>query len=130
MKFLLAVLLLLLVPLGVPAKSPDTEAAKIQELIASVEHLRGAVFIRNGSEYDNRKAAEHLRLKWKNAGKRVRTAEDFIRLCASQSYLSGQKYRIRFADGHSELSGDYLHQQLQRIESTAKPKPVIAGSGQ
>lgn len=129
MKFLLAVLLFLLLPLGVAAKSPDTEAAKIQELIASVESLRGAVFIRNGTEYDSKKAAEHLRLKWKNAGKRVSTADDFIRLCASQSYLSGQKYRIRFADGHSEFSGDFLHQQLQRIESPVKPKPVIAGSG-
>jgi hypothetical protein len=75
------------------------ETAKIRYLIVSVETLEGAQFLRNGNPYDARAAADHLRLKLKTAGDRVKTADDFIRLCGSQSSLSGEKYRIRFADG-------------------------------
>jgi hypothetical protein len=75
------------------------EADRIRQLIAAVETLQGAVFIRNGVEYDAKAAADHLRLKLKAAGDRVKTAEDFIRLCASRSSVTGWAYRIRLADG-------------------------------
>ena len=94
-----------------------TEAAKIQALISTVEKSKGLVFIRNGSSYDPVQAASHLRMKWKNAGKRVRTAEDFIRYCATGSSMSGKPYRIRFADGRVEDSAVYFHAQLRRIEA-------------
>jgi hypothetical protein len=80
------------------AQAPP-EAAKIQYLIMSVATLKGATFLRNGGEYDAKAAADHLRLKLKAAGDRVKTAEDFIRLCGSRSSLTGETYRIRFADG-------------------------------
>ncbi|HJW72171.1 MAG TPA: DUF5329 family protein, partial [Geothrix sp.] len=60
--------------LPVPAyieQAPATEAQKIEALIQGVASLQGAAFIRNGSEHTPREAADHLRLKWKNAGKRV-----------------------------------------------------------
>jgi Family of unknown function (DUF5329) len=104
-----------------------SETAKIQALISTVEKSDGLVFIRNGSAHDPVQAASHLRLKWKNAGKRVRTAEDFIRYCATGSSMSGKPYQIRFADGRVENSADYFHAQLRRIEaghgkaSAAKP---------
>ncbi len=75
------------------------EANKIQYLISSIETLNGAEFIRNGKVYDAKRAADHLRFKLKKAGDRVKTAEDFIRLCASKSSLSGEPYLIRFSDG-------------------------------
>jgi Fe-S oxidoreductase len=127
MKYLLALMLALLLPLTAVAQleKPMTETAKIEALIASVQHLPGAVFIRNGSEHDAVRAADHLRLKWKNVGKRVKTAEDFIRLCATGSSMSGKKYQIRFADGRTVDSAQYLHEQLRRIETgTAKPTVV------
>lgn len=123
MRILLALLLTLLLPMAAGAQGM-TESAKIEALIASVEHLPGAVFIRNGSEYSGEKAAEHLRAKWKHAGKRVKTAEDFIVCCASVSSMSGTKYQIRFADGRTVYAGDYFHQQLRRIE--AGPVPAAA----
>lgn len=122
-------------PTTVPAtQSAPTEATKIQALIATVEESHGLVFIRNGSTHDPAQAASHLRLKWKNSGKRVRTAEDFIRYCATGSSLSGKPYRIQFADGRVEESAVYFHAQLRRIEAgpinataiksgAAKPKP-------
>jgi hypothetical protein len=101
-----------------------TENQKIEALIAGVEHLPGAVFIRNGSEFDGERAAAHMRLKWHNAGRRVKTAEQFIDYCASASSLSGKKYRIRFADGRTVDSGDYFHQQLKLLE--ARPAGGVA----
>lgn len=121
MKLLFALLLMLLIPSAAVAKVM-TEAEKINALIVSVETLPGAVFIRNGGEHDAKKAADHLRLKLRGAGRRVKTAEDFIRLCASESSLTGRKYRIRFANGNSVDSEQFLKEQLQRLEAApAKP---------
>ncbi len=75
------------------------EAARIASLIQAVETLEGAKFVRNGQEHDARAAADHLRLKLRIAADRIETADDFIRICGSQSSRSGEKYRIRFADG-------------------------------
>jgi len=96
---------------------PLSEQIKIQSLIASVEQLPGAVFIRNGTEYDGHKAADHLRLKLKYAGKRVQTADQFITNLATGSSMTGKPYKIRFADGHTVDSAVYFREQLRRIES-------------
>ena len=80
------------------AQAPG-EADRIRELITTIETLPGAQFIRNGIAYDGKAASDHLRLKLKAAGERVKTAEDFIRLCASRSSVTGMAYRIRLVDG-------------------------------
>lgn len=97
-----------------PAQTPEPE--KIQYLIGSVEKLAGAQFIRNGSAYDARAAADHLRLKLREAGSRVKTAEDFIRYCGSKSSMSGEPYRIRFADGTTVTSEEFLRGRLKALE--------------
>jgi hypothetical protein len=88
------------------------EAAKIQSLIASVEALDGATFIRNGREYDARTASNHLRLKLKNAGDRVRTAEDFIKFCGSKSSITGEPYLIRLANGVTVKADVFFRNKL------------------
>jgi len=99
------------------AMAPQTEAQKIEALIGAVANLEDAVFIRNGTEHTPKEAADHLRLKWKNAGGRVKKAPDFIRYCASESSLSGKPYLIRFKDGHMVLSRDWLWTELKRMEA-------------
>ncbi|MDQ5985068.1 MAG: hypothetical protein CSYNP_00772 [Syntrophus sp. SKADARSKE-3] len=101
MKKVIPILLIMLILLvAVNAYAQDSrETAKIKYLIASVETLEGAKFIRNGREYDARSAANHLRLKLKNAGSHVKTAEDFIKFCGSKSSMSGEPYLIRLKDG-------------------------------
>jgi hypothetical protein len=90
-----------------------SETVKIQYLIASVEALDGARFIRNGREYDTRAASNHLRLKLKTAGDKVRTAEDFINLCASKSSMTGELYFIRLADGTTVISEAFFKDKLK-----------------
>lgn len=103
---------------GTVSAQDNIEKKKIEFLICSVENLKGAIFIRNGSEYDGKKAAEHLRLKLKNAGGRVQTADDFIRLCASQSYITGKPYMIRLSDGKIMKSEKYFRGKLKEYYST------------
>lgn len=99
---------------GPAAGKPSAqEAAKIEYLIFAVETLEGAKFLRNGREYDARTAADHLRLKLRGAGNQVKTAEDFIRLCGSRSSLTGEAYRIRFADGTALSAEAFFRNKLK-----------------
>jgi hypothetical protein len=90
-----------------------SEAAKIQYLLASVEALEGATFIRNGSEHEARAAADHLRLKLKAAGNKVKTAEDFIKFCASRSSITNDPYLIRLTDGTTVKSEVFFRNKLR-----------------
>jgi len=105
-------LLLLTLFLGTASAISDLESRRIDYLIAAVEQLRGAKFVRNGKEYDGKQAAEHLRLKRKNTESRVQSAEDFIRVCATKSYLSGKPYLIRFSDGRQVPSSEFFQKLL------------------
>ncbi len=113
MARLLAVTLLALL-----AAAP-TEPAKIEALIRSVAELRDAKFVRNGVEYDAPAAADHLRTKLRGAGSRVKTADDFIRLCASSSSMTGKPYEIRWADGRVTTSESFLRARLAELEKPA-----------
>lgn len=93
-----------------------SETQKIDRLIGFIASLQGAVFIRNGSEYGPQQAADHLRMKLGKAGDRVKTADDFIKLCASHSYVSGEAYLIRFPDGRTRTAEDVLREQLAHME--------------
>lgn len=111
--FLFMTVLLLIT--GFAYAQEPREEAKIQYLISTVETLNGAEFIRNGKVYGARKAADHLRFKLKMAGDRVKTAEDFIRLCASKSSLSGEPYQIRYSDGSTVESSVFFRKKLQEF---------------
>jgi hypothetical protein len=111
----LVLLTLLSLAAGTVCAQDAVETAKIRHLITAVETLEGAQFLRNGRAYDARAAADHLRLKLKTAGGRVKTADDFIRLCGSRSSLSGEKYRIRFADGTTVDSEAFFRDRLRTL---------------
>jgi hypothetical protein len=117
-NILITVFALLSLSSGVVSAQDIKETKKIDYLISSVENLKGTKFIRNGSEYDGKEAAEHLRMKLKNVGKRVQSAEDFIRLCASKSYISGEPYMIRTADGKTIKSEDFFQKKLREYNAT------------
>ena len=98
----------------------NIETKKINFLISSVENMKEAKFIRNGAENDGKKAAEHLRMKLQKAGDRVQTADDFIRLCASKSYLSDKPYMIKLSDGKTIRSEQYFREKLKEYILSAR----------
>jgi hypothetical protein len=112
-----AIVVACLVLLAGPTIAQTTEAQKIEYLIDSVEKLSDAKFIRNGSAYDARAAGDHLRMKLRRAGGRVKTADDFIRYIASKSSMSGEPYKIRFADGRVVTSEAFLRGKLKALEA-------------
>lgn len=108
--------------------APLTEQQKIDALIHSVETVPGAQFIRNGSAHDAKAAVEHLQMKRRYAGDRIKTASDFIDCCASRSSMTGLPYQIRFADGKTEDAAVFFRAQLKAIEAspTAASVPVAS----
>jgi hypothetical protein len=115
-RYIPALFIILISMVVVNAYARDSgEAAKIQYLIASVEALEGATFIRNGNRHDARSASSHLRLKLKNAGDRVKTAEDFIKYCGSKSSMTGVPYLIRLADGTTIKAEVFFRKKLLAI---------------
>ena len=113
---MLTLLLVLLAGLVSTAQAaPLTEQEKIERLITYISKMEGAVFIRNGSEYSCKQAAEHLALKRKKAGSNIKTAEQFIKLLASKSSMTGNPYTVRFNDGRTVNSEQLLLQELARL---------------
>jgi hypothetical protein len=98
-------------------KRPAAEQAKIDWLLDRVQ-TSDAVFIRNGKEYDGRKAAGHLKTKLWWAGDRVQTARDFIQGVASKSEESGKPYEVRLGNGKSQPLGDWLFERLGELEKS------------
>ncbi len=101
------------------------EQDKIDYLIATIADLHDARFIRNGNEYDARRAVDHLRLKLRYAGDRIVTAEDFIADCATGSSISGEPYRIKFADGRITPVAMFLRGKLA-VYRTHENNPISA----
>jgi hypothetical protein len=78
---------------------------------AEIEYLLSAIassdcrFYRNGSWYDAKSAAEHLRYKYESllAKDLIRDADDFIDRAATKSSISGRDYAIK-CEGVAEVS--------------------------
>lgn len=107
--------------------SPEylAEQEKIKQLIAAVEGLQDAVFIRNDAEYKAKDAADHLRRKLAAAGDEIDSAAKFIDLIASKSSVSGEEYTIRFTDGRIVTAGEFLRNKLATLE-VSKRNPNTA----
>jgi hypothetical protein len=92
------------------------EQQRIDYLFASLASLKGAVFIRNGKEYDAQAARDHLQSKLNYFGPRLKTAEDFVKYCASESSMSHKPYQIRFADGAVTDTAPYFLSKLREFD--------------
>lgn len=92
------------------------EQARIDFLLHDVETSKGVVFIRNGSEHDGPAAASHLRAKLNYAGERIKTAEEFIKYCASESSLTHRAYKVCLAEGKTIDAAQYFTSRLHEFD--------------
>jgi hypothetical protein len=101
----------------VPAASTDTE----REIAHLLDHIgsSGCTFVRNGAQSDAASARAHVARKYDYVRSRVRSAEDFIRLAATQSSISGEPYHVR-CGGQDALTGAWLTQELGRYRGSAR----------
>jgi len=102
------------------AGTSATEKQKIEALIAKVEGLQNARFIRNGSHYDAKSAAKFLRGKWSANEKEISTAKDFIAKAGTGSSTSGKPYLIRFKHGRETACAEYLKAELGKLDAADK----------
>jgi hypothetical protein len=73
-----------------------------------------ATFIRNGQKHTPQEAANHIKAKYEHFKKEIKTPEDFIRLSASKSLLTGQPYLVRTADGKETRLDEWLTEALKK----------------
>jgi Family of unknown function (DUF5329) len=81
---------------------PLAAAESLEQTIDFLLHrinTADATFIRNGQEHTPAEAVAHVRAKYENFKKNINTPEDFIRLAATKSLVSGQPYLVRTRDG-------------------------------
>ena len=97
-------------------KISQAEIGKIEALLTTLGTQTNLKFIRNGSTYDTKSAVSFLRGKWKSNDSDIKTAADFIAKAASVSGTSGKPYLIKLKDGAEVKCGDYLTEQLKKLE--------------
>ena len=130
MKYAGAIVLLLALwlttPLRLHAEDKElTEKDKIEALIKNIQNLKDATFVRNDSNYDSKVAARFLRGKWQAQGKDIKTATEFIEKIGSVSSTSRKPYLIRFKGGREIKCGEYLKEELKKLEKTPKEKDKL-----
>jgi len=104
----------------------DTRAQKdtdetIAYLLAFVANS-DCTFMRNGQSYTGKRASDHLNSKYQYYKDKIATPEDFIRLAATKSMLSGKPYMIRTTEGKELRSDEWLKQILEEYRKTRKDK--------
>lgn len=111
---------------GFARAMPDPAMAEtIEFLIASVAQS-DLTFVRNGKRYTGPEAAEHMRKKYDYFDDDIASAEDFIRLAATRSLLSGKPYFVILADGTRAQTADWLGARLNEYRlQTAQETPAV-----
>ena len=113
---LFAVLLMLLTAGAGAARQPMPLQQTIDHLLDYVSQS-GLTFMRNGKSYTAPEAAGHMHRKYEHFQDDIGSAEDFIRLCATRSLMSGKPYTLVDEDGRELATGDWLSRELLEYRS-------------
>ena len=90
------------------------KAGAVESLEQTINYLldyvakSDATFIRNGQTYAPQEAVNHIKAKYGHFRSEIKTPEDFIRLSASKSLLTGQPYLVQTKDGKKLNLDDWL----------------------
>ncbi len=76
------------------------------------------MYERNGDLHKGSAAVKHIQKKYDYFKDDINSAEDFIRLSASESTFSGNKYHILCPDKKSENSQEWLLRELNNYRLT------------
>ena len=117
MKKIIPVILIYLllgctIALGETAADRQKSADSINYLLAFVERS-DCTFIRNDTPHTAKEAAGHMRRKYDHFKDEIKTAEDFIRLSATKSLISGKPYMVKTKTGLLMKSETWLLKALE-----------------
>ena len=103
----------------------ETET-KNEDLAAAIEHLLSFVeksdctFIRNNKSHTAQEAVTHIKRKYEHFRDEIKTPEDFIRLSATKSLMTGKPYMVKTKAGKLIKSEVWL---LEALEAYRQKKP-------
>jgi len=98
--------------------APLSQGGQPTRLEETVEHLIAYVarsdltFVRNSQKHTGKEASEHMRKKYAHFKGKIRTPEDFIDLCASQSLLTRKPYLVVNEKGEAVSTKEWLTAEL------------------
>jgi len=95
-----------------PAKNSENSAAAIKYLLVFVENSE-CTYIRNDKAHTAKAAVNHMKRKYAHFKKEIKTPEDFIRLSASKSLISGKPYMVKTKAGRMMKSKTWLLEALE-----------------
>jgi len=76
-----------------------------------------ATFIRNGVSHTPAEAVAHIKAKYEHFKNQIKTPEDFIRLAASRSLLTGKPYLVRTPDANEMRLDVWLTEALKQYRT-------------
>jgi hypothetical protein len=106
------VLVLLVICNAVPLGAAESLEQTIAFLLHRIE-TADATFVRNGQVHTPQEAVAHVRAKYEHFKTQIRTPEDFIRLTATKSLLTGQPYLVRTHHGEEMPLNAWLSNALR-----------------
>ena len=111
-RWLLSVFVLLAICSAVPAGAAESLEQTIAFLLHRIE-TADATFVRNGQTHTPQEAGAHVRAKYEHFKGQIKTPEDFIRLAATKSLLTGQPYLVRTRDSKEMPLNAWLSDALR-----------------
>jgi len=108
-----------------PCVSAET-AAGTKNLTETIQYLLDFVnssecrFYRNNKEHTAGEAAAHMQKKYNHFKKDIKTGDDFIRLTATKSLISGKLYYVKLKDGKTITSEAWLLEALKDYRQRQK----------
>jgi hypothetical protein len=99
---------------GMAAESTNDELNRTIAYLLRHVARSNLIFIRNGVMHTPKDAETHMRLKYDYFKDDIRTPEDFIRLCASKSTMTGRPYRVKLPDGRLLRTDQWLRSALSQ----------------
>ena len=107
------------------AAAEEDLSATIKYLLSYVEKS-DCIFIRNNKEHTAKEAVHHMRAKYAHFRDDIETPEDFIRLSASKSLISGKPYMVKTKAGKLMKSETWLLEALDAYRQKRHLKEVEA----
>jgi hypothetical protein len=103
---------MILLAIAQPVVAAESLDQTIDYLINYIGNSK-ATFIRNGTSYTPAEAVDHIKAKYAHFKKDIKTPEDFIRLAATKSFLTGKPYLVRTPEGKEMHLDEWLTEALK-----------------
>lgn len=100
------------------------EQPTVQEINRLLERVEasGCRFVRNGTRYTGVEACAHIQKKYNHFKDKIKSAEDFVRLCATRSEMTGLPYQI-ICSGKEMPLADWLGNELADFRKKTEKSP-------